>query len=560
MDWIVELLSTPSFLQTVILLSIIGAIGLALGNIKIKGVSLGVTFVFFAGIVMGHVLRRLDVDVNWDMVALAQNFGLILFVYMLGIQVGPGFFNSFKKGGIKLNLLGFMVIALTTVFAFILCPLLGIGRFDSMGLLCGAVTNTPMLGTGQQALLDARPDMIQEANSMATACAVGYPMGVLGVLLCTIILRFVFASKLNEKKQDAEFETYVAEFHISNPAIFGRTIQDISNFAKKHIIISRVWRDGKAMIPDAGTVLLKDDHIMAVLARADVESFKVIFGEQEQTDWNRPDIDWDAIDGSNLVSKHVLVTKKEYNGVKIGSLHIRNTLAVNITRVNRAGIYLVAYPGLRLQLGDRLTLVGEADAIAKVGEILGNEEKVLRNPNLVAIFVGVLLGVVLGSIPIMIPGLSTAIKLGIAGGPIVVGILIGAYGPNVHLSTYTTRSANLMLRQMGIVIYLACLGLGAGGNFFSTVFCSQGLLWIAASLAIALLPLIICGYIATRFCGLDYAQNAGMICAAMANPMALTYANSVVDDNECSEAYATVYPLSMFVRVISAQLIILLLV
>ena len=558
MNWLLDLISTPSFLQTVIILSIIGAVGLALGNVKIKGVNLGVTFVFFAGIVMGHVLKLLEIDVNWDMVALAQNFGLILFVYMLGVQVGPSFFSSLKKGGIKLNLLGFGVVALTTLFAFGACAVIGIDKFDTMGLLCGAVTNTPMLGTGQQALLDACPEMVQEANNMATACAVGYPMGVLGVLLCTIILRFVFASKVGVKKDD-EFETYVAEFHISNPAIFGRTISDIAAFAKKHIIISRVWRDGKAMIPAAETELLKDDHIMAVLARADLESFKVIFGEQEKTDWNRPDIDWDAIDGSNLVSKHVLVTKKELNGVKIGSLHIRNTLAVNITRVNRAGINLVAYPGLRLQLGDRLTIVGEADAIAKVGEILGNEEKVLRNPNLVAIFVGVLLGVVLGSIPIVIPGLSTAIKLGIAGGPIIVGILIGAYGPRVHMSTYTTRSANLMLRQMGIVIYLACLGLGAGGNFFETVFCGQGLLWLCVSLAVALVPALICGVVASKWCGLDYAQNAGMICAAMANPMALTYANSVVDDNEASEAYATVYPLAMFIRVISAQLIILLL-
>lgn len=559
MNWIVDLLSAPSFMQTVIILSIIGAIGLALGNVKIKGVSLGVTFVFFSGIVMGHVLQHHNVDVNWDMVALAQNFGLILFVYMLGVQVGPGFFNSLKKGGLKLNLLGFLVIVLTSVFAFALSAMLGINVFDGMGLLCGSATNTPMLGTAQQALLDARPEMVDTANNMATACALAYPMGVLGVLACTIAIRFMFPSSI-KKKADPEFETYVAEFHVSNPAIFGKTIGHISELSNRHIIISRVWRDGNVMIPDQGTVLLKDDHLLSVLAKADLETFKIIFGEQESTDWNRPEIDWDTIDNSNLVSKHILVTNKQYNGVKIGSLHLRNTMAVNITRVNRAGIQLVAYPGLRLQLGDRITVVGEADSIAKIGRILGNEEKVLGNPNLVAIFVGILLGVVLGAIPILVPGISAPIKLGIAGGPIVVGILIGAYGPNFHLSTYTTRSANLMLRQMGIVIYLACLGLGAGGNFFNTVFSSQGLVWIAASFAMAFVPVILCAILAHRVSGLDYAQNCGMICAAMANPMALTYANSVVDDEEASEAYATVYPLSMFIRVISAQLLILLLV
>ena len=559
MNWLADIFTQPTYLQAVVLLAVICAVGLAFGQIKYRGVSLGVTLVFFAGIIVGHICNRLGISVNWDMIAIAQNFGLILFVYALGVQVGPGFFSSLKKGGIRLNLLGFMVIALTTVFGLAVCAICGVSLSDGMGLLCGAVTNTPMLGAGQQALLDVHPEQIQEANNMATACAVGYPLGVLGVLLCTIILRFVFASKISVRKHDPDGETYVAEFHVSNPAIFNKSIKDIAALTDKHIIISRVWRDWKVTIPSSGTVLQKDDHILAVLRKTDIDVFKIIFGEQEDTDWNRPDIDWDSIDGSDLISKHILVTRKELNGVKIGSLHLRNSFAINITRINRAGIQLVAYPGLRLQLGDRLTIVGEADAIAKVAEILGNEEKVLKNPNLVALFIGIVLGVILGAIPIAIPGMTTPIKLGIAGGPIVVGILMGAFGSRIHLSTYTTRSANLMLRQMGIVIYLACLGLGAGGNFFSTVFCMQGLLWVGISLAIALVPVLVCGYVASRWCGLDYAQNAGMLCAAMANPMALTYANSIVDDDEASEAYATVYPLSMFVRVISAQLLILLL-
>lgn len=557
MNWLADLFSVPSYLQAVILISIICAVGLALGKIKIRGVSLGVTFVFFAGIVAGDLCKRNGIGFNADMITIAQNFGLIVFVYTLGLQVGPGFFTSFKREGIRLNLLGLLVIALTTAFSFALCAVCGVDVFDGIGLLCGAVTNTPMLGTSQQALLEVHPEMVQEANNMATACAVGYPMGVFGVLISTIVLRILFSKDFKTKKNNHEIETYVAEFHVSNPAIYGKTVAQIAALTEKHIIISRIWRDNQVTIPYSDSILHQDDHVLAVLSKADLETFQIIFGEKDDKDWNRPDIDWDTIDGSNLVSKHILVTKPELNGTKIGSLHLHNTLAVNITRINRAGIQLIAYPGFRLQLGDRLTVVGEADAISKVGDILGNEEKVLTQPNLVAIFVGLVLGVILGSIPIMFPGLSTPIKLGIAGGPIVVGILMGAYGHHIHLSTYSTRSANLMLRQMGIVIYLACLGLGAGGEFFSTVFCMQGLLWVGVSFAIALVPTVVCGIVSGRWAGLDYAQNAGMICAAMANPMALTYANSILDDDEASEAYATVYPMSMFIRVIFAQLIIL---
>lgn len=558
MNWFSSLFTEPGFLQAIILVCIICAAGLALGQIKVKGVSLGVTFVFFAGILMGDICRRFGIEADWRMISLAQNFGLIIFVYGLGVQVGPGFFASLKQGGIKLNMFGLLAIVLTTAFALIFYACTGLDASDTMGLLCGAVTNTPMLGAAQQAMLDAFPERVGEANNMATACAVGYPCGVLGVMICMIIMKFAFKAKEKKKTVDPAGHTYVVEFHVSNPAIFGRNIGEIAGMTDKHIIISRVWREGKVTIPASDTVIREHDHLLAVIDRENAETFKVIFGGIEATDWNRPDINWDNIDESKLLSKHILVTKKEMNGVKIGSLHLRNQFNINITRVNRAGIQLVAYPGMRLQLGDRLTVVGEESAIAKVGEILGNEEKELLNPNLSTIFIGVVLGVLLGMVPINIPGMSTAIKLGIAGGPIIVGILMGAFGPRFHLATYSTRSANLMLRQMGIVIYLACLGFGAGADFFSTVFCLQGLLWVALSLAIAIVPVLICAVIARRWGKLDYAQNAGMLCAAMANPMALTYANSVVDDEEASEAYATVYPLSMFIRVISAQLMMLL--
>lgn len=556
-NWLVDLFTQPTYVQASLILALVCAIGLALGEIKVKGVSLGVTFVFFAGIVVGHILERLGVDANWAMISFAQNFGLIIFVYSLGLQVGPGFFSSLKKGGIKLNMIGFAVLALTTVTAIIVYLVAGFTFPDTMGLLCGAVTNTPMLGAAQQALLDVHPEQMDAANNMATACAVAYPFGVIGVLACTVLLKMTVARREQPKLADPSGDTYVAEFHVSNPAVFGKTLHELHKFSGKHIIISRIWRDGKVMVPQSSTVISKDDHLLAVLNRTDVATFNILFGETEGTDWNRPDIDWNHIDGSSLVSKHITVTKHELNGVKIGSLNLRRTLGINITRINRAGIKLVAYPGLRLQLGDRLTVVGDAPSIAKAAEILGNEDKELNNPNLVALFVGVLLGVILGMIPIMIPGISTPVKLGIAGGPILVGILMGAYGPRFHLTTYTTRSANLMLRQMGITIYLACLGLSAGGNFFDTVLSWQGLHWIGASLVIALLPTLIVGVCAAKWGKLDFAQNAGTICAAMANPMALAYANTVTDDQEASEAYATVYPLSMFLRVITAQILML---
>lgn len=557
MNWFIELFTEQTFLQVVVLLSAICAIGLALGQIKVRNVSLGVAFVFFVGILIGDVCNRVGIVADSSMISIAQNFGLILFTYALGVQVGPSFFPSLKKGGLKINGYGLLAIILTTVAAISLVWFTSISLSDSMGLLSGAATNTPMLGAAQQALLDVHPEATDAANSMATACAVGYPCGVLGVLISLIVMRFVLHKKETAKHTENQSNTYICEFIVSNPAIFQKTVGEIAKMSEKHMIISRIWRDGKVTFPSSDTCLEQNDHLLVVLSKDDKETYRVIFGGMEETDWNRPDIDWDAIDNSGLVSKHVLVTRPELNGVKIGSLHLRSTLSINITRVSRAGVELIPYQSLRLQLGDRLTVVGDSAAIEKLSDIIGNQEKSLATPNLITIFIGILVGVLLGSLPIALPGMSVPVKLGIAGGPIVVGILMGAYGPRFHLATYSTRSANLMIRQMGIVIYLACLGYNAGAGFFSTVFCLKGLLWVAVSLAIAIIPTLICAFIAKKWGKLDYAQNAGMICAAMANPMALTYASSVTNDDEASEAYATAYPLSMFVRVILGQLIML---
>mgnify|MGYP000743741677 FL=1 len=553
MNWLQEAFLEPTMVQAVII-SLVSALGLYLGRIKIFGISLGITFVFFAGILAGH----LGIVVNKDMLYFAQSFGLILFVYALGLQVGPGFFSSLKKGGVAMNMMGLGVILLGLIMTVGLHWVTGVSLSNMVGLLCGAVTNTPALGAAQQALLQIDPTNTKGVTDMALACAVAYPLGVVGVILAIIILRALFADKKQKDlKEQRDTTTYVAEFHVSNPAIYEKSIKDVMKLTDKHFVISRVWRNGKVSIPTSDTLLHEHDHLLIISVKSDVENIKVLFGEQENVDWNKADIDWNAID-SQLISRRIAVTRNRVNGVKLGSLRLRNLYGINITRVNRAGIDLLASPDLRLQIGDRLTIVGEANSVNTVGKILGDEIKRLNNPNLLAVFIGISLGMLLGALPITLPGMSTPVKLGIAGGPIIVGILMGAFGPRFHLTTYTTMSANLMLRQLGIIIYLAGLGIDSGVHFFETVFRAEGLLWIGLGFLLTIVPVLIVGFIASQFFKLDYAHNVGMLCGSMANPMALSYANTTVDGDEPSVSYATVYPLSMFIRVISAQLVLML--
>ena len=474
MNWLQEAFLEPTMVQAVIIISLVSALGLYLGRIKIFGISLGITFVFFAGILAGH----LGIVVNKDMLYFAQSFGLILFVYALGLQVGPGFFSSLKKGGVAMNMMGLGVILLGLIMTVGLHWVTGVSLSNMVGLLCGAVTNTPALGAAQQALLQIDPTNTKGVTDMALACAVAYPLGVVGVILAIIILRALFADKKQKDlKEQRDTTTYVAEFHVSNPAIYEKSIKDVMKLTDKHFVISRVWRNGKVSIPTSDTLLHEHDHLLIISVKSDVENIKVLFGEQENVDWNKADIDWNAID-SQLISRRIAVTRNRVNGVKLGSLRLRNLYGINITRVNRAGIDLLASPDLRLQIGDRLTIVGEANSVNTVGKILGDEIKRLNNPNLLAVFIGISLGMLLGALPITLPGMSTPVKLGIAGGPIIVGILMGAFGPRFHLTTYTTMSANLMLRQLGIIIYLAGLGIDSGVHFFETVFRAEGLLWI----------------------------------------------------------------------------------
>ena len=538
-------------LQAVIIISLIISTGLALGKIHVCGISLGVTFVFFMGILAGHS----GLAINPQMLNYAESFGLVLFVYALGLQVGPGFFSSLRQGGCQLNLLGLGVILLGTIMAIVLTLFTPISMSDMVGILCGATTNTPALGAAQQTL----KQLGEPTSGAALSCAVTYPLGVVGVILAIVAVRklFVRPSDMEEHPHDDPNHTYIGTYQVHNPAIFGKSIHELVHMGYSKFVISRLWRDGQVCIPTSDKVLQENDRLLVVTTEKDVEALTILFGEQEQKDWNKEDIDWNAID-SQLISKHIVISRPEINGKKLGSLRLRNVYGINISRVLRSGVQLLATPELVLQLGDRLTVVGEAAAIKNVEKVLGNTVKTLKDPNLASIFIGIVLGLIVGSIPIAIPGISTPVKLGLAGGPIVAGILIGSYGPRLHMLTYTTRSASLMLRGIGLSLYLACLGLDAGAHFFETVMRPEGALWVGIGFIITFVPVVIMALVALRCFHLDFGNTCGMLCGSMANPMALNYANDIIPNDNPAVSYATVYPLGMFTRVIIAQLILML--
>ena len=538
-------------IQAVVALSLISAIGLGLGRVHFWGVSLGVTFVFFAGILAGHF----GLSVDPQMLNYAESFGLVIFVYSLGLQVGPGFFSSFRKGGVTLNMLALAVVLLGTLLTVVASYATGVSLPDMVGILCGATTNTPALGAAQQTL----KQMGIESSTPALGCAVAYPMGVIGVILAVLLIRkfLVHKEDLEIKEKDDANKTFIAAFQVHNPAIFNKSIKDIAQMSYPKFVISRLWRDGHVSIPTSDKVLKEGDRLLVITAEKNVLALTVLFGEQEEnTDWNKEDIDWNAID-SELISQRIVVTRPELNGKKLGSLRLRNHYGINISRVYRSGVQLLATPELILQLGDRLTVVGEAAAIQNVEKVLGNAVKSLKEPNLVVIFIGIVLGLALGAIPFSIPGISTPVKLGLAGGPIIVGILLGTFGPRIHMITYTTRSANLMLRALGLSMYLACLGLDAGAHFFDTVFRPEGLLWIALGAGLTIIPTVLVGFVAFKIMKIDFGSVSGMLCGSMANPMALNYANDTIPGDNPSVAYATVYPLCMFLRVIIAQVLLM---
>ena len=550
MEWLNSLFFEHTPLQAVVILSIIIAVGLGLGKIHLFGISLGVTFVFFAGILAGH----LGFSIDPNMLNYAESFGLVLFVYELGLQVGPGFFSSFRKGGVQLNMLGMGVILTGTVMTVLFSKLGDIPMSDMVGILCGATTNTPALGAAQQTL----KQMGEPASGAALSCAVTYPLGVVGVILAMLLVRklFVRPSDIDIHEHEDTNQTFIATFKVHNPAIFNKSIKEVALLSYPKFVISRLWREGTVSIPTSEKILKENDRLLVITTEKDAPSLTILFGEQESQDWNKEDIDWNAID-SQLISQRIVVTRPELNGKKLGSLHLRNHYGINISRVYRSGVQLLATAELTLQLGDRLTVVGEAAAIQNVEKVLGNAVKSLKEPNLVAVFIGIVIGLALGAIPISIPGISAPVRLGLAGGPIIVGILIGTFGPRMHMVTYTTRSANLMLRALGLSLYLACLGLDAGAHFFDTVFRPEGLLWIATGFALTVVPVLIMGIVTFKWLKIDFGTMAGMLCGSMANPMALNYANDTIPGDNPSVAYATVYPLCMFLRVIIAQVLLM---
>jgi AspT/YidE/YbjL antiporter-like protein len=537
-------------LQAVIILSLICGVGMGLARMKIFGIPFGVTFVFFTGILAGHIGMNIDPK----MLEYAQSFGLVLFVYALGLQVGPGFFSSFRKGGVQLNMLGVALTLIGTVMAIICHYTLNVSMADMDGILCGATTNTPALGAAQQTL----SSMGQPISSPALGCALTYPLGVIGVILAILLMRKIWVKPedMPNPKNDHPDHTYIAEFQVFNPGIFDKSIKDIACQSSKKFVISRLWRNGKVSIPTSETKLQQKDQLLVITNEEDVEGLTMLFGEQEDKDWNKENIDWNAID-AQLISQHIVVTRPEINGKKLGALRLRNHYGINISRVYRSGVQLLATSELILQMGDRLTVVGEQSAIDNVEKVLGNTVKKLKEPNLMSVFIGMVIGLIVGSIPLNIPGISSPLRLGLAGGPIIIGILIGAFGPRLHMITYTTRSANLMLRGIGLSMYLACLGLQSGVHFFETVVRPEGLLWVAIGFLITIIPVLITGLIGLKICKLDFGTVSGMLSGSMANPIALNYANESIPGDHPSVSYATVYPFCMFVRVIIAQLLLM---
>ena len=551
MEWIDSLFFEHSAIQAIVVLSLVTAAGLWLGKMHVWGISLGVTFVFFVGILAGH----LGISLDADMLNYAESFGLVLFVYALGLQVGPGFFSSLRHGGVKLNLLSLGVIFIGTAMTVLLSYGLSIPLPDMVGVLCGATTNTPALGAAQQTL----KQMGEPSSSAALGAAVAYPLGVVGVILAILVIRKILArpADMEEKETEDHNHPYIAAFQLHNPGVYHKTIKELALYSHTKFVISRLWRDGKVTIPTGSTELLENDRILVVTTEKDMPTLTLLFGEQENRDWNQEDIDWNSID-RNLVSEHIVVTQAEINGKRLGSLHLRNTYDINISRVLRSGVQILATPDLILQLGDRLTVVGEKTAIKRVAGILGNSVSTLREPNLAAIFIGIVLGLILGSVPLSMPRISSPVKMGLAGGPIIVGILVGCFGPRLHMRTYTTRSANLMLRGIGLSLYLAGIGIDAGAHFFETVVRPEGAIWIGSGFLITVVPVLLMAVIAMRMCGMNFGSTCGMLCGSMANPMALNYVNDSFPGNDASVSYATVYPLGMFMRVVISQVVLML--
>ncbi len=553
MEWLVELIAGSGIAHSILVLALVISIGLLLGKIKIFGISLGTTWILFFGIFLGH----LGMEIDDNVLHFLKEFGLILFIFSIGMQVGPSFFSSFKQGGVTLNLLATGVVLLGVVTTIAIHLITGLPIATMVGILSGAVTNTPGLGAAQQTYTDVTG---ATDPNIATAYAVAYPLGVVGIILSIVLFRYIFSINFSRENDslDNQSESKLTEAHmfslqVKNPSIPGKNIGEIKKLIEKEFVISRVLhsRTGALVVPQTNTVLNEDDKVLVVSNLKNIGMIEALLGQRidmDREEWNKLD--------SQLISRRISITKSAINGRSIGNLRLRNLYGVNITRVNRAGVDLIADSRLQLQIGDRVTVVGSEESIANVEKFLGNSMKRLREPNLISIFIGIALGVLAGSIPFMIPGIPQPVKLGLAGGPLIVAILISKFGPKYKLVTYTTMSANLMLREIGIAIFLACVGLGAGSNFVETVI-NGGYVWVGYGVIITVVPLLIIGVIGRKVCKLNYFTLMGLIAGSMTDPPALSYANATAGNDIPAVSYATVYPLTMFLRVIMAQLLIL---
>ena len=556
MNWLQDLLTNPnSIAHIVALYAFVIAAGVLLGKIKFFGISLGVTFVLFVGILAGHF----GFTGNPAILSFVQDFGLILFVFCIGLQVGPSFFSSFKRGGITLNLLAVGIVFLNIAVALILYFALQ-GRVDipmMVGILCGAVTNTPGLGAANEAL----QQLHYQGPEIAMGYACAYPLGVMGIILSMIIIRYICRVDVQrdsdeiqkEEEANPHMKPYTISLKVQNEALSGKTLSQVQNFLARDFVCTRIIQDGHMITPNANTVLRLGDRMFLVCAEDDSEAIMAFIGPKIEQDW-------DATNQQDkpMVSRRILVTQPNINGKTLGELHFSSMYGVNVTRVNRPGMDLFAARQLRLQVGDRVMVVGPQDAIERVANLLGNQLRRLDHPNIVTIFVGILCGILFGSLPIAIPGMPTPVKLGLAGGPLIISILIGRFGHKVKLVTYTTMSANLMLREVGLVLFLASVGIKAGENFVQMVVEGDGVLYVGLGFLITFIPLVITGIVARWHHRVNYFTLMGLIAGSNTDPPALAYANQIAGNDAPAVGYSTVYPLTMFLRILTAQLLVLL--
>lgn len=556
MNWLQDLFTNPnSIAHIVALYAFVIAAGVLLGKIKFFGISLGVTFVLFVGILAGHF----GFTGNPAILSFVQDFGLILFVFCIGLQVGPSFFSSFKRGGITLNLLAVGIVVLNIAVALILYFALQ-GRVDipmMVGILCGAVTNTPGLGAANEAL----QQLHYQGPEIAMGYACAYPLGVMGIILSMILIRYICRVDVKrdsdeiqkEEEANPHMKPYTISLKVQNEALSGKTLSQVQNFLARDFVCTRIIQDGHMITPNANTVLRLGDRMFVVCAEDDSEAIMAFIGPKIEQDW-----DATSQQDKPMVSRRILVTQPNINGKTLGELHFSSMYGVNVTRVNRSGMDLFAARQLRLQVGDRVMVVGPQDAIERVANLLGNQLRRLDHPNIVTIFVGILCGILFGSLPIAIPGMPTPVKLGLAGGPLIISILIGRFGHKVKLVTYTTMSANLMLREVGLVLFLASVGIKAGENFVQMVVEGDGILYVGLGFLITFIPLIIIGIIARWHHRVNYFTLMGLIAGSNTDPPALAYANQIAGNDAPAVGYSTVYPLAMFLRILTAQLLVLL--